>query len=78
MKMMRCQTVMTREIDKRVMVCARVIFTPVIQNHLFRYELFVRFKAWTFVLHCVSEYVNVVIFVSFLTNSLVPRTVLRA
>jgi hypothetical protein len=45
---------------------------------LFRYVLFVRFIAWTFALHCVCEYIDVVIFVSLFACSLVPRTVLRA
>jgi len=43
---------------------------------LFRYELFVRFETWRFVLHCVREYVDVVPFVSELADLLVPRTVL--
>jgi len=45
---------------------------------LFRYELFVFLKIWCFVLHCVREYVDVVVFVSEFTHSLIPRTVLRA
>jgi len=46
--------------------------------YLFRYEVFIRFETWKFVSNCVREYVDVVVFVSALTNSLAPRTVLRA
>ena len=55
-------------------VCMFIFFF----DDLFRNKLFVRFEAWTFVSNCVREYVDVVVFVSFLTNSLVPTTVLRA
>ena len=55
-------------------VCMFIFFF----DDLFRNKLFVRFEAWTFVSNCVREYVDVVVFVSEFTNSLVPRTVLRA
>jgi len=35
---------------------------------LFRYELFVIFETWTFFVHCVREYVDVVVFVSDFTS----------
>ena len=57
---------------------ARVFMFKTEKVLLFRYELFVLFETWTFVLHCVREYVDVVVFVSVFANSLVPRTVLRA
>ena len=40
--------------------------------------MLVLFETWTFVSNCVSEYVDVVVFVSEFTNFLIPRTVLRA
>ena len=56
----------------------RAIFCMYTSKRLLRYELFVLFETWTFVTNCVREYVDVVVFVSEFTNSLVPRTVLRA